>query len=243
MQCCSVLSECRWVEDDEVVLLVVLIEILEGILAECLMTLVTREIERDVLIGQFDGLGTAIHGVYLLGIASHRIDGETAGIAEHVEHALALGILLQKGAVVTLVNEEAGLLASQPVDMEFQSIFHRHIVGIATDDETILLTQVSLEWQGGLALVVDVLDAVAHHVLEGLCDFLAIHVHAHTMSLHHGSLAIAVNDQAWQVVALAMHQAISIVGRIVGYAHGDAHTERRLQARAPELAINLDVAE
>ncbi len=187
------------------------------------MAWVAREVESDVLIGQLDRLGTAVHGVNRLGIATHGIDRETAGIAEHVEHALALGIMLQQGAVLTLVYEETGLLTAQPVDMELQSVLHSHIIGITTQDEAILLTQVCLVWQGGLTLIVDVLQLFAHHLLQGLGYLHTADVHTHAVSLHDGSSTIAVDNESWQVISLAMHQSIGIVVRIVGDTHSQSH--------------------
>ena len=54
--------------------LVVLIQILECILTDGLVAWVAREVESDVLIGQLDCLGAAVHGVNRLGIAAHGID-------------------------------------------------------------------------------------------------------------------------------------------------------------------------
>ena len=121
MQGCTVLGKGWRIEDDEVILLVMVIEILESILADSLMTCIAREVESDILIGQLDGLGTAVYRVDSLGFTTHCIDRETACIAEHIEHALALGIMLQERAVLTLVYEETGLLTAQPVDMELQA--------------------------------------------------------------------------------------------------------------------------
>ena len=68
--------------------------------------------------------------------------------------------MLEQGTVLTLIYEETGLLTAQPVDMELQSVLHSHVISIATQDKAILLAQVCLVWQGGLALVVDVLRCV-----------------------------------------------------------------------------------
>ena len=73
-QRCTVLGKGWRIEDDEIILLVVLIQILERILAECLVAWVAREVESDVFIGQLDCLGAAVHGVNRLGIAAHGID-------------------------------------------------------------------------------------------------------------------------------------------------------------------------
>lgn len=75
----TVLGEGGRVEDDQVVLVVVAVEILEGVLAESLMAMVLgRKIERHVGVGELHGLGRAIDGVDLAGSAPHRIDGEAA---------------------------------------------------------------------------------------------------------------------------------------------------------------------
>ena len=66
--------------------------------------------------------------------------------------------MLQQRTVLALVYEETGLLTAQPVDMELQSVLYRHVVGITSQDESVLLSEVSLVWQGCLALVVDVVD-------------------------------------------------------------------------------------
>ena len=239
----TVLGKGWRIEDNEIILLVVLIQILERILAECLVAWVAREVESDVLIGQLDRLGAAIHGVNRLGIAAHGIDRETAGIAEHVEHALALGVMLEQGAVLTLIYEETGLLTAQPIDMELQSVLHSHIISIATQDEAILLAQVCLVWQGGLALVVDVLQLVAHHLLQRLGNLHTAYMHTHTVSLHHGSRTIAVDNETRQVISLAMHQSIGVVVWISGDTYRQTHLVSRLQSGAPEFVVDIHIAE
>ena len=83
----------RRVKNDEVVLLVVCIEILEGVIAECLVTGVTREVEGDIAVGKLDGLGAAVDRVDGLRTA---IDREASSVAEHIENRAATGILLEK---------------------------------------------------------------------------------------------------------------------------------------------------
>ena len=70
----TVLGKGWRIKDDEIILLVVLIQILERILADCLVAWVAREVEGDVLIGQLDCLGAAIYGMDCLGITTHGID-------------------------------------------------------------------------------------------------------------------------------------------------------------------------
>lgn len=89
MKSTAMLGKSRRIEDDEIVVASSPVEILKGILAESLVALVAREIQFDVLGGEFDGLGTAVNGVHQCGATSHGIERETASVAEHVEHTLA----------------------------------------------------------------------------------------------------------------------------------------------------------
>ena len=88
------LGEGRWVEDDEVILVVGRIEKLECVFAECFVSRIVREIERHVGVGQFDGFCAAVDGVYELCPSAHGIEGESPRVAEHVEHGLVFRILL-----------------------------------------------------------------------------------------------------------------------------------------------------
>ena len=51
------LSKGRWVEDDEVVFVLDVIEEFEGIDSIGFVARVAREVEFDVFVGEFDGLG------------------------------------------------------------------------------------------------------------------------------------------------------------------------------------------
>ena len=51
------LSKCWWVEDDEVVFVLDIVEEFEGIDCIGFVTRVAREVELDVFVGQFDGFG------------------------------------------------------------------------------------------------------------------------------------------------------------------------------------------
>ena len=96
MERSTMFGKGRRIKNDEVVLLVVGIEILEGVIAECLVTGVTREVEGDIAVGKLDGLGAAVDRVDGLRTASHGIDREASSVAEHIENRAATGILLEK---------------------------------------------------------------------------------------------------------------------------------------------------
>ena len=74
LQSLSVFGKGRRVEDDEIILSVVIVKILEGILTDSFMSCVTWEVELDIPVCQFYGLGRAVHRVYQLSPASHGID-------------------------------------------------------------------------------------------------------------------------------------------------------------------------
>ena len=56
--------------------------------------------------------------------SAHSIEREAAGIAEHIQHVFVPGVFFQQTAVFALVDEETGFLSFQPIDVEFQSVFH-----------------------------------------------------------------------------------------------------------------------
>ena len=62
------------------------------------------------------------------------------------------------------------------------------------------------------------------------------------MGLHDGRLAIDIDDESRQQVALAMHKTVGVVIRIVGNADGLAHFQRRTEARGPEAGIDGYIA-
>ena len=164
----------------------------------------------------------------------HGIEREATSVAEHIEHLLALGILFEKGAILTLVDEEARLLTSQIVNTELEAILQSNGIVSATIEEGVLLTEVGLERKGCLTLVIDILDARTHNLNQLLDYDILTHVHADRVSLHDSSIAIAVYNKAREIVALAMNQTIGVVGRIVGYTDILTHLESDGEATVPE---------
>ena len=63
------------------------------------------------------------------------------------------------------------------------------------------------------------------------------------MGLHDGGLAIDIDDESGQQVALAMHETVGVVLRIIGHADGNAHPKGRLQAGIPELVVDGHIVE
>ena len=151
--------------------------------------------------------------------------------------------MFQKRTVFALIHKETGLLTSQPIDMEFQPILNSHIVSITTQNKSVFLTEISLEWQSCFTLIINILESVAHHFCKSLSYFHSVDVHTHAMRLHHGSLSVAVDNQSRQIITLTMHQSIGIIGCVVGDAHSDTHPEGRVKTRAPELVIYGNIME
>ena len=125
--------------------------------------------------------------------------------------------MLEQRTVVALIDEETGLLSLQPIDMELKSVFESYIVIAAANDESVLLTKVGLEGKGGLTLVIHILHPLAHHLDELLGNALALEMYAYAMCLHHGSGSIYVDDETRNIVTLAMHESICVVGGIIHY--------------------------
>ena len=205
------------------------------------MTVVAREVEFYVGVCQFYRLCAAVNGMYEVSSASHCIERESAGVAEHVEYVLSLGIFLKQTAVFTLVNEEASLLSFQPVHVELQAVFQSSVVGAAPDDEAVLLSEFRFIWQSCLALVEDVLHPSVSNLYESLCNLVAVYVHAYAVCLHHSRLAVAVNNESRQVVALSVYQSVGVVFRVVGNADGKSHAQCLRQTLSPEIFIDVDV--
>ena len=127
--------------------------------------------------------------------------------------------------------------------MEFESVLHSHVAAHRAVDESVLVLNVGLEGQSGLALIVDIGYCATCHLDERLAYLIAKDVHSYRVGLHHGCIAIAVDDESRQVVALAMHQSERVVVGTAYESDGLAHLPCRSQARGPELSVNLNVAE
>ena len=235
----TMLGEGGRIEDDEVVLVASLFEILKGILTKGLMALIVGEIQFDVAVGEFDGLGTTIDGMDELGPTPHSVKRKTASIAEHVEYALASGVAFEQGTIFALVDEETGLLTSEPVDIELQTVLKGDIIVGTAIDKAIL--HIVHKGQRGLALVIDILQTMAHDLDQLGGNGLAAKMHADAVGLHDGSMAIDIDDESWQQVALTMNEAVGVVVGIVGNTDGSAHLIGRLQARSPEFIVDLTV--
>lgn len=123
-------------------------------------------------------------------------------------------------AVVALVDEEARLLALEPVDVELDAVlesnvlcwqsvsFRRRADVAATNEPSFLLARDGgLKGESRLALVVDVLHKATCSLYKFFGYVLTADVHADAMSLHDGGVAVDVDDETRQTVALAVDEA------------------------------------
>ena len=140
MQRSSVLGEGRRVENDQVVAVAHAVEIFECVLTESLVSGVAWEVHIHIACGELNCLCATIDRMYQFGSSSHGIEGESACVAEHVQHLLSLGEAFKQRAVLTLVNKESCLLSLQPVNVELQSVFHRQVVVATSDNESVFLS-------------------------------------------------------------------------------------------------------
>ena len=82
----AMLSKCWWVENDEVVFVLDVVEEFESIDSIGFVTRVAREVEFDVFVGEFDSFGRTVDRVDEIGTTAHSIERETTCVAEHIEY-------------------------------------------------------------------------------------------------------------------------------------------------------------
>ena len=139
MQGATMLGKGWRIKNDKVVrsICINVFQKFESVLAESLVTLITREVQFHITTRQFYRLCRTVNRVNQFGSSTHRIERKTSCVAEHIQHPSPLCVVLKKRTVVALVDEEACLLASLPVNVESQPVFERSILLAATDDEAV----------------------------------------------------------------------------------------------------------
>ena len=151
--------------------------------------------------------------------------------------------MLEQRTVVALIDKESCFLSLQPIYMEFQSVFESYIVLATANDKTVFLSEVGLIGKGCLTLVINILHPITHHLNKLLSNALALEMYAHAMSLHNGGRTIDVDDESRNIIALAMHETICVVGWIIDNTDGAAHKKCRLQLGIPKGIVDGDIVE
>ena len=211
-----VLGERGRVEDDQVVVVSHLFEILERVDGVGLVAGIVREVKLDVLVGQHDRFRGAVDGMDALRPAAHGVEGEAARIAEHIEDIPAFGVTLQKRTVLALVDEETGLLALLPVDVEAQAVLERGFLIVTAHEVAILAAQVRFVGQGCLRFIIDILKPVAQDLFQCLGDLVTGVVHPDRVRLHDRRMGVKVDDEPRQVISLTVDEAEGVVPLRVG---------------------------
>ena len=153
--------------------------------------------------------------MYQLSPTSHGIYRKAASVAKHVQHPPAFGVFLQQFSVFSLVDEESCFLPSEPVDVEFQSIFQGDVVICLSDEELVSSVFCRLKVEGGFRLVIHVAYDSLGAFQQRFSDDVAVEVHPDGMCLYNGCVSININDQSWQLVAFAMHEPEHVVAVLV----------------------------
>lgn len=211
----SMLGECRRIHDHQIVLVLWdVAQELDGIGAIACVSGWLETVQEHIPFYHIDGLAGAVHGINVNCAGAEGIDGEASGVAEEVQDVAASGIFPDKGPVLPLVEEEAGLLAFGPVDKEFMAVLKDDllVIGEALGAVKVAVNKVEagLERGGAGALVIDCLQGWAIDGFQGLADRAFRTEHSYGVGLHNADAIVIVYDQAGETVAFAVDKAVAV---------------------------------
>lgn len=211
----SMLGECRRIHDHQIVLVLWdVAQELDGIGAIACVSGWLETVQEHIPFYHIDGLAGAVHGINVNCAGAEGIDGEASGVAEEVQDVAASGIFPDKGPVLPLVEEEAGLLAFGPVDKEFMAVLKDDllVIGEALGAVKVAVNKVEagLERGGAGAFVIDRLQGRAIDGFQGLADRAFRTEHSYGVGLHNADAIVIVYDQAGETVAFAVDKAVAV---------------------------------
>lgn len=211
----SMLGECRRIHDHQIVLVLWdVAQELDGIGAIACVSGWLETVQEHIPFYHIDGLAGAIHGINVNCAGAEGIDREASGVAEEVQDVAASGIFPDKGPVLPLVEEEAGLLAFGPVDKEFMAVLKDDllVIGEALGAVKVAVNKVEagLERGGAGAFVIDCLQGRAIDGFQGLADRAFRTEHSYGVGLHNADAIVIVYDQAGETVAFAVDKAVAV---------------------------------
>ena len=215
VQSASMLGECRRVNDHQIVLVLWdVAQELDGIGAIARVSGWLETVQEHIPFYHIDGLAGAVHGINVNCAGAEGIDGEASGVAEEVQDVAASGIFPDKGPVLPLVEEEAGLLAFGPVDKEFMAVLKDDllVIGEALGAVKVAVNKVEAGLERGCAgaLVIDCLQGRAIDGFQGLADRAFRTEHSYGVGLHNADTIVIVYDQAGETVTFAVDQAVAV---------------------------------
>lgn len=211
----SMLGECRRIHDHQIVLVLWdVAQELDGIGAIACVSGWLETVQGHIPFYHIDGLAGAVHGINVNCAGAEGIDGKASGVAEEVQDVAASGIFPDKGPVLPLVEEEAGLLAFGPVDKEFMAVLKDDllVIGEALGAVKVAVNKVEagLERGGAGTFVIDCLQGRAIDGFQGLADRAFRTEHSYGVGLHNADAIVIVYDQAGETVAFAVDKAVAV---------------------------------
>ena len=215
VQSASMLGECRRVNDHQIVLVLWdVAQELDGIGTIACMSGRLETVQGHIPFNHIDGFAGTVNGINVHGASAEGIDGEASRVAEEIQDVAALGIFPDKGPVLPLVEEEAGLLAFGPVDEEFVAVLEDDLLVIREALGTVKIAvneiQACLERSGAGTLVIDSLQGRAIDGFQGLADRAFRTEHSYGVGLHNADTIVIVYDQAGETVTFAVDQAVAV---------------------------------
>lgn len=211
----SMLGECRRIHDHQIVLVLWdVAQELDGIGAIACVSGWLETVQEHIPFYHIDGLAGAVHGINVNCAGAEGIDGEASGVAEEVQDVAASGIFPDKGPVLPLVEEEAGLLAFGPVDKEFMAVLKDDllVIGEALGAVKVAVNKVEAGLERGCAgaLVIDCLQGRTIDGFQGLADRAFRTEHSYGVGLNNADAIVIVYDQAGETVAFAVDKAVAV---------------------------------
>lgn len=211
----SMLGECRRIHDHQIVLVIWdVAQELDGIGAIACVSGWLETVQEHIPFYHIDGLAGAVHGINVNCAGAEGIDGEASGVAEEVQDVAASGIFPDKGPVLPLVEEEAGLLAFGPVDKEFMAVLKDDllVIGEVLGAVKVAVNKVEAGLERGCAgaLVIDCLQGRAIDGFQGLADRAFRTEHSYGVGLHNADAIVIVYDQAGETVAFTVDKAVAV---------------------------------
>ena len=215
VQSASMLGECRRVNDHQIVFVLGdVAQELDGIGAIARMSGWLETVQGHIPFNHIDGFAGTVNGINVHGAGAEGIDGEAPRVAEEIQDVAAFGIFPDKGPVLPLVEEEAGLLAFGPVDKEFMAVLKDDllVIGEALGAVKVAVNKVEagLERGGAGALVIDCLQGRAIDGFQGLADRAFRTEHSYGVGLHNADTIVIVYDQAGETVTFSVDQAVAV---------------------------------
>ena len=215
VQSASMLGECRRVNDHQIVFVLWdVAQELDGIGAIARMSGRLETVQGHIPFNHIDGFAGTVNGINVHGAGAEGIDGEAPRVAEEIQDVAAFGIFPDKGPVLPLVEEEAGLLAFGPVDEEFVAVLEDDLLVIREALGTVKIAvneiQAGLERSGAGTLVIDSLQGRAIDGFQGLADRAFRTEHSYGVGLHNADTIVIVYDQAGETVTFSVDQAVAV---------------------------------